>query len=416
MSRAAITNVKVQADRLWSSMMRLAEIGATVRGGVCRLALTDQDRIARNQFLSWVRELGCEISIDAIGNIVARRHGADPTRLPVMTGSHLDTQPTGGKFDGVYGVMAGLEVLRTVNDKGIRTAAPLELVVWTNEEGTRFSPIMMGSGVFTGQLSLDDMLEKQDRDGTSVQSALAAIGCDGKRKPGHPFDAYFEAHIEQGPILENKDISIGVVTGAMGQRWYDIEVAGLESHAGTTPMDSRRDALLAASRLTVRVNEIALEKGGDTRSTVGYMDVHPNSRNCIPGRVHLTVEFRGPQESMLAAMEQELGQACDRYSERGKLDFSIRRVADIKPQPFFPPLVEVVRNAALELGYTHMEILSGAGHDAVYMAQAGPAAMIFVPCKDGLSHNELEDAKKEDLEAGANVLLHSMLRAAEVLG
>ncbi len=406
--------LRVNRERLWSSMMDLAEIGATPKGGVCRLALSELDGAGRDLFIEWARSEGCEVRVDKVGNIIARRAGTDPSCKPVMTGSHLDTQPTGGKFDGIYGVMAGLEVIRTLNDQNIRTVAPLELAVWTNEEGTRFSPVMMGSGVFSGVLSLQDMLDKTDSEGIFVKDALRAIGYDGEYEPGHDLKAYFEAHIEQGPVLEDKSKTIGVVTGAMGQRWYDIEIVGLESHAGSTPMETRRDALVAASRLIVKVNEIAREQRPDGRGTVGHADIFPNSRNVIPGQVDLTVDFRSSSETCLRDMDRALRDACGALELSENVKIQVNQIVQFEPRPFAPTLVNAVRDAALKAGYPYEDIVSGAAHDAVYLGYVTSSAMIFVPCKGGISHNELEDATPEHLEAGSNVLLHVMLEQAGI--
>jgi len=394
--------------------MQLARIGATPRGGVCRLALTAEDAAGRDQFVAWAREAGCTIEVDRIGNIFARRAGADPARAPVMTGSHLDTQPTGGKFDGNYGVLAGLEVVRTLNDLGIYTQAPIEIAVWTNEEGSRFVPVMMGSGVFTGVFALDEVLVQVDRDGISVRDALAAVGYAGEHAPGHPVAAYFEAHIEQGPVLEHHGDVIGAVTGALGQTWYDLEIMGMEAHAGPTPMETRRDALVVASRLVARVNEIALAHAPNARGTVGFVDVFPNSRNVIPGRVRMTVDFRSDSEEGLRRMDAELQQACRDLERPNEIGIALKTVVNFPPRPFDAGLVDRVREAARAIGLPQRDIVSGAAHDAVHLAQQVPAAMIFVPCRDGISHNEIEDAQPEHLEAGCNVLLEVMLQEAGI--
>jgi N-carbamoyl-L-amino-acid hydrolase len=405
-------SVRVNGDRLWQSLMRLAAIGATQKGGVCRLALTEADGAGRDLFVQWAKEIGCAIRVDRIGNIFARRPGTDPARLPILTGSHLDTQPTGGKFDGAYGVMAGLEVLRTLDDLKIPTAAPIEVAVWTNEEGSRFIPVMMGSGVFTGAFDLDPTLDQTGRDGTRVGDALKAIGYAGTEDPrAHAVGMYFEAHIEQGPVLESEATLIGVVTGAMGQRWYDIEVQGMEAHAGPTPMAIRQDALVASAGIVEAVNRIAIEQTPHGRGTVGCLDVFPNSRNVIPGRVRLTVDFRNALDSGLARMDQELRRACAE-AERPGVSVRVTEVVHFAPQDFSRPQIDSVRDAANALGYSNLDLASGAAHDAVYLARVAPTAMIFVPCKDGISHNEIEYAAPEHLEAGANVLLHAMLSQA----
>lgn len=408
--------LKINGERLLSRLMGLAAIGATEKGGVCRLALTDLDRQAREQFSTWASEIGCELRVDAIGNVFARRAGLDPDRSAVATGSHLDTQPTGGKFDGNYGVLAGLEVLQTLHDADIRTQAPLEVCVWTNEEGSRFVPVMMGSGVYCGAFTLEHALAATDTQGVSVAQALRAIDQAGPHPAsvdtGAPrFDAYFEAHIEQGPVLEDADTTIGVVTGALGQRWYDVTVTGMEAHAGPTPMGLRRDALLPATELIQRIRAIAMREQPNGRGTVGYLNVFPNSRNVIPGRVQFSVDFRHPDDAGLLRMDAALHSAIAELTT-ATVTISVNPVVYFPPQAFDPELVALVRTAAAGAGFTHQEIVSGAGHDAVYVARTAPSAMIFIPCKDGISHNEIEDALPEHLIAGANVLLQAMLARA----
>ena len=414
-SGAALARLRVDGQRLWNSLMQLAQIGATEKGGVCRLALTELDRIARDWFVAWAKEIGCTVRVDAIGNIFARRAGLRDDLPPVMTGSHIDTQPTGGKFDGNYGVLAGLEVLRTLADANITTLAPLEVAVWTNEEGSRFVPVMMGSGVFAGAFTLDHALDQRDRDGVSVRDALAAIGYIGENIKPHTVAAYFEAHIEQGPVLEAHDKTIGIVQGALGQRWYDVTVHGMEAHAGPTPMELRRDALLVAADLIHAVNRIALDHAPHGRGTVGWLDVHPNSRNVIPGRVKLTVDLRAADDATLTAMDSALRALCEAAGKQAGIEVAIEPVVYFPPQPFASDLVAAVKQGADMLGLSSMDVISGAGHDAVYLARVAPAAMIFVPCKDGISHNEIEDARAEHLEAGCNVLLQAMLKAAQTV-
>ncbi|WP_043237484.1 Zn-dependent hydrolase [Stutzerimonas azotifigens] len=407
----------IDSNRLWQSLMQLAEIGATAKGGVCRLALTELDRQGRDLFVGWCRDAGLEVRVDAIGNIFARREGRDPTRRAIAMGSHIDTQPTGGKFDGNFGVLAGLEVLRTLNDHGIETEAPLEVVVWTNEEGSRFVPVMMGSGVFTGAFGLDHVLPQKDVDGFTVAGELDRIGYAGPQAPGEVpggmFAAYFEAHIEQGPVLEAHQLPIGVVPGALGQRWYDMTVTGMEAHAGPTPMNQRHDALLAASQLVQTVNRIALDHAPHGRATVGFMQVSPNSRNTIPGTVKFSVDFRALDDDALAAMDAALRDACASLAATDeRLAIEVEQVVYFPPCRFDPACIASVRQAAEELGLGNMEVVSGAGHDAVYLADVTPTAMIFVPCKDGISHNEIEDASQEHVAAGADVLLNAVLRQA----
>ncbi len=406
-------NLQVNGERLWASLIELARIGATAKGGVCRLAASDLDAEARRLFIRWCEEAGCTVTVDGIGNIFARRPGRDPSLSPVMTGSHLDTQPTGGKFDGAYGVMAGLEIVRTLNDLGYETEAPIEIVAWTNEEGSRFSPAMVGSGVFAGVFKLDEALATRDNNipELTLGAELARIGFAGSAPSGeHKVTAYFEAHIEQGPILEAAKKPIGVVTGAQGQRWYEITVTGQEAHAGTTPMPRRKDALLGAARMIDAVNRIGEAHAPAARATCGFVQVSPNSRNTIPGRVFFTVDFRHPDDAVLSRMDQELRQACvDAAAGSGGLAAEVKEFWHFPPTPFDPALVAAVRDAASAQGYLHQDIISGAGHDAVYMARVAPSAMVFVPCKDGISHNEIEDAAPTDLAAGCNVLLNVLL-------
>ena len=408
-------NLTIDGARLWDSLMEMAKIGATPKGGVCRLALTDLDRAGRQLFVDWCVAAGCTIAVDQVGNIFARRPGRDETRPAVMTGSHLDTQPTGGRFDGIFGVLAGLEVVRTLNDRGIATQAPIEVAVWTNEEGSRFSPAMMGSGAHAGIFPLAEVLDKRDMDGKRFGDELVRIGFAGPHEPGRrAVGAYFEAHIEQGPILEAEGRTIGVVTGSQGQRWYEVTVTGQEAHAGPTPMSRRRDALVGAARMIDLVNRIGRERPPYACATVGVIQSKPNSRNTIPGEVFFTVDFRHPDDAVLSTMDALLKTGCAAIAAEGGLDLSIVDFWYAPPTPFAPRLVEAVRAGAARHGYPHRDIVSGAGHDAVYMAKVAPAAMIFVPCIGGISHNEVEDAKPSDIEAGANVLLHAMLQEAGI--
>ncbi len=407
------TNVRVNGDRLWQSLMDLAEIGGTEKGGVCRLALTDLDRQARDLFVSWVEAAGCTVKVDAMGNIFARRPGRDDTLPPVMTGSHIDTQPTGGKFDGCFGVMAGLEVLRALNDHGIETDAPIEVAVWTNEEGSRFAPAMISSGVFAGVFDLDYGLSRADPEGRTIGAELERIGYAGSEPVGgRPIGAFFEAHIEQGPILEAEAKTVGVVTGVQGIRWYEITVHGQDAHSGTTPMNRRKDALLGVSRMVDAVNRIALDQAPFGCGTVGMMQVTPNSRNVIPGKVFFTVDLRHPDADMLKVMGEELGKVVAGEAARIGLAVDFNEIWYSPPVVFAPHLVSAVRGGAEQFGYAHMDIVSGAGHDACYIARVAPTAMVFVPCRDGISHNEIEHSEPADLEAGCNVLLRAMIQAA----
>ena len=399
----------IDAQRLWASLMDLARIGATPKGGVRRLALTEADRQGRDQFVRWARGAGLAVRWDAVGNIFARREGTEALP-PVMMGSHLDTQPSGGRFDGAYGVMAGLEVLRTLNDHKIRTRAPVEVACWTNEEGSRFAPGMAGSAVFAGAHRLEDIHAAKDLEGVTFAEALEGIGYAGAGAP-HPVGAYFEAHIEQGPVLEQTGTTIGVVQGALGQRWFDIAFIGQDAHAGPTPMELRKDALIAASRLVVEVNRIARQYPDYARATVGFMQVKPNSRNVVPGEVRMTVDMRNASESTLLSMKEDLERTAKNIAAECRVVAELREVMHFPPCEFAPKLVEAVRRAAQELGLSHRDIVSGAGHDAVYLARVAPTAMVFVPCEGGISHNEIENARPEDLAAGCNVLLRAVLAA-----
>ncbi|MGE8640615.1 MAG: Zn-dependent hydrolase [Achromobacter sp.] len=407
------SSLSINGKRLWQSLMDLAQIGATAKGGNCRLALTALDGQGRDLVTGWMRDAGLTVRVDQVGNIFARRAGRNDDLAPVMTGSHIDTQPTGGKFDGCYGVLAGLEVMRTLNDAGIDTEAPLELAIWTNEEGSRFVPVMMGSGVFAGKFPLETALSARDAQGIAVRDELQAIGYAGADPVGgRPVDAYFEAHIEQGPILEHEEKVIGVVTGSLGLRWYDITVTGMEMHAGPTPMAIRRDALFAASFLVQAVINIANAHQPHGRGTVGEIHAHPGSRNVIPGQVRFTADLRHEDEATLTRMDQEWRRVCDDIAVAHGVQVDLKDVQYFRPTPFDPDLVDKVRQGAVSRGLPAMNIVTGAGHDAVYMAAVAPTAMIFVPCKDGISHNEIEDAQPEHLEAGCNVLLDAMVARA----
>ena len=401
----------IDGGRLWSSLMELATIGATPKGGVRRVTLTPADREGRERFALWCREAGLELRVDPIGNMFARRAGKDAGAAPVVMGSHLDTQPNGGRFDGAYGVMAGLEVVRALNDAGIRTRVPLEVACWTNEEGSRFVPTMMGSGVFAGIYPLDDVLGNKDTDGISVREALEAIGYRGEARP-HRVGAYFEAHIEQGPVLEDTRTTIGVVQGALGQRWFDVLITGQDAHAGPTPMHLRKDAMLAAAQLTLDVNRIATSFPDSARGTVGHVQVKPNSRNVIPGEVRMTVDLRNARDATLSSMKQELEKTASAIARERRVGIELKEVVYFPPSEFAPDLVGRVRAAAKALGFSHRDIVSGAAHDAVYLARVAPTAMVFVPCEGGISHNEIENARPEDLAAGCSVMLEAVLATA----
>lgn len=404
---------RVNGERLWDSLMEMAQIGGTPKGGVSRLALTDEDRRGRDLFVAWCTAAGCSIRVDAMGNIFARRAGRHDHLAPVLTGSHGDSQPAGGKFDGIYGVLAGLEVLRTLNDLGIETDRPIEVVNWTNEEGSRFAPAMISSGVYAGVFDLEYGLSREDKAGVTIGQALQQIGYAGPHPVGgQAVHAAYELHIEQGPILEAQDLTIGVVTGAQGQRWYEVELCGRSAHAGTTPMDHRLDALLGFARVVEAVNQIGLAQGAEGRATVGMANIFPNSRNVVPGRVFFSVEFRHPDEAVLAVQDQQLHEAVARIAEGIGLQASVKQIFQYAPIAFDKDCVDVVQAAAQALGYSHRRMISGAGHDACYLNQIAPTAMIFVPCVDGLSHNEAEEIHPHWSTAGADVLLQAILASS----
>ncbi len=406
-------NIKVNGERLWASLMEMAKIGATEKGGVCRLALTDVDKAARDLFVRWCEEAGCAVHVDRMGNIFARRPGKDESLPPVMTGSHIDSQPTGGKFDGIYGVLAGLEVIRTLNDLDYETNAPIEVSAWTNEEGSRFAPAMIASGVFGGAFTLEEGLACKDTDGKTIGEELARIGYAGDVAcGGREVGAFFEAHIEQGPILEADDKTIGVVQGVQGIRWFDVTVTGMESHAGTTPMERRKDALVGAVRLISEINRIAMDNAPDARATIGMMAVSPNSRNVIPGSVFFSVDLRHPDPELLAAMTDEARDLAGSIAADGKLEIAFEEIWYSPPVKFADKCVGAVQRAADSLGYESRPITSGAGHDAVYVSRVAPTGMIFIPCEDGISHNEIEAATPGDIAAGCDVLLNAMVEVA----
>lgn len=406
-----MSQLTVDGDRLWQALMTTAEIGGTAKGGIRRLTLTDEDRRVRDWFKTACEEVGCVVTVDALGNMFARRPGRDNTLPPICIGSHLDTQPTGGKFDGVLGVLAGLEVLRTLKDAGYETTAPIEVVNWTNEEGARFAPAMLASGVFAGVFDEAYALSRLDPEGVALGDALDDIGYRGKVPVGnHPMSAMFELHIEQGPILEAEEAAIGVVSGVQGMRWYELTITGRESHAGPTPMASRRDALLAAAKVVQLVRAIGVAHAPDARSTVGRMEVRPNSPNVVPGEVFLTIDLRHPDDAVLDAMERELenGLRSDDADLQG-IDLALKPIWNSPPVVFDQGLRAHIRAAADRLGLKARDMVSGAGHDAAYIARVAPTAMLFVPCRDGISHNEEEYTSQEQCTAGTAVLLEAVL-------
>ncbi|MDE2515883.1 MAG: Zn-dependent hydrolase [Rhodospirillales bacterium] len=410
---AATTNQRIDGARLWDLLMEMAEIGATPKGGVRRLTLTEVDRAGRERFRAHCEAAGLKVRVDAIGNMFARREGRDPNRKPVLMGSHLDSQPSGGKFDGALGVLAGLEVMRSLNDLGIVTEAPIELINWTDEEGSRFGRSLMGSGAWAGVYALEDVYKLADTEGVTVGTALDAIGFRGT-EPARPFaaDAYFELHIEQGPILEKEGKQIGIVTGAQAQVWYNATIIGRDSHAGTTPPSARKDALVAAARVIDLVDRMMRARGEDGRGTVGELHVLPNSRNVIPGEVRFSVEFRHPIDAEIDRLDAQFPREAGFIARDCGVTLQLDKLFKVAHQPFDPGCVDLVRQASAKLGYSTREIVSGAGHDAVYVARHIPTAMIFTPCKDGLSHNEEESIEPQEAEAGAQVLFEAVLARA----
>ncbi|MFO3904823.1 Zn-dependent hydrolase [Enterobacter hormaechei] len=405
--------IRVNADRLWSTLERMAHIGGTSGGGVTRLALSDEDRIARNLLRDWAQQAGFSCDVDSMGNMFIRRAGKNPALAPVMTGSHVDSQPLGGNYDGIYGVLAGLELLRTLNDHQIETERDIVLVNWTNEEGARFAPAMLASGVWAGQLTEEFAYARMDSKKVTVREALEAIGYRGERPArAFPIHACYELHIEQGPILEEEAVDIGLVRAAMGQRWFTITLDGFAAHAGTTPMHSRRDALTAFAELALKVEEIGYQHAPDGRATIGMAEITPNSRNVVPSRVVCSVEFRHPHSEALAAMEAALHQAAASLAPRG-VTAEVARIFDYAPIAFDADCLARSERAVAELGYTAKPMVSGAGHDSCYISKIAPASMIFIPCVKGISHNEAEKILPEWSEKGANVLLHSVLSAAQ---
>lgn len=408
-----MNELRVNGKRLWNSLMEMGRIGATAGGGVGRLALTELDKQARGLFVDWCEQAGCAVRVDRMGNIFARRAGTDGTRAPVLTGSHLDTQPLGGKFDGIFGVLAGLEVVRTLNEAGVQTLAPIDVVDWTDEEGVRFGSGTLASRVFAGLLDLESALQRADMDSKTMGEELDDIGYAGPEPVGgYPVEAFFEAHIEQGPILEAQGKPVGAVLGAQGQRCFNVAVEGEEGHAGTLPMEQRRDALVGAARMIDAVNAIAFQHKPHPVITVGAIKVRPNSRNTIPGQVMLTIDSRHPDNGVLATVADEMRRSCERIAADAELGLTFEQISHRSTVAFDEGCVATIRQTADRLGIPYMDIYSGAGHDACNLAKYTPTGMIFVPCERGISHSESENARPEDLTAGCNVLLHVILDRA----
>ncbi|OYD74594.1 UNVERIFIED_ORG: N-carbamoyl-L-amino-acid hydrolase [Burkholderia sp. CF145] len=408
--------LQIDGARLWQSLMDMAQIGATPKGGVRRLALTDEDVRGRDLFATWCREAGMTVSVDEIGNLFARREGVRKDAAPVLIGSHLDTQPEGGRFDGVYGVLAALELVRALNDANIVTEKPIEIVSWTNEEGARFTPAMLGSAVFTGITALDEALAKKDADNITLADALTHSGYRGARAVnGQAVDAYFEAHIEQGPVLEANGTTIGVVTGGQAIRWLDVTVTGMAAHAGTTPMPYRKDAYFASAQMAAELERIVEGDAPRGLVTIGQVGIRNASRNTIAGEVSFTVDLRHHEDSEVDAMERDLRAAFERVAQARGVKLSVETYWRSPATPFDTACVDLVAQAVEALGYSNERIVSGAGHDAIHLARYCPTAMVFIPCVDGLSHNEAEDALPDDVTRGANVLLNAVLTRAGVM-
>ena len=409
-------NLKINGDRLWDSLMEMAKIGPGVAGGNNRQTRTDEDGEGRALFQKWCEDAGCSMGLDTMGNMFARREGADPDALPVYVGSHLDTQPTGGKYDGVLGVLGGLEILRTLNDLGIKTKHPIVVTNWTNEEGTRYAPAMLSSGVFAGIHSEDWAKARVDADGKSFGDELKRIGWQGDEPVGaRKMHAFFELHIEQGPILEAEGKDIGVVTHGQGLSWTQITITGQDSHTGSTPMPMRKNAGLGMARVLELVDEIAWSHAPHAVGAAGHIDVYPNSRNVIPGKVVFTVDLRSPDIKVIEDMEARLESGARKICEDMGLGIEMEKVGGFDPVTFDDTCVTAVRNAAERLGYSHMNLISGAGHDACWINQVAPTAMVMCPCVDGLSHNEAEEISKDWATAGADVLMHAVVETAEIV-
>ena len=402
-------NLHINSKRLQTWLADFATIGGTPNGGVHRLTLTDLDKQARDLFVSLAKKAGCSIKIDAMGNIFARRSGEDNRLSPVLIGSHIDSQPLGGKYDGIYGVLAALEVVYSLNDHNIKTDRPIDVVSWTNEEGSRFAPAMIGSAVFSGLTTLQDGWSCRDSEGNTIKQELERIGYAGNDNfSNYKIHASLELHIEQGPILENHNELIGIVTGALGQKWYDVEFTGMASHAGTTPMEVRQDALLGLAEAVLEVNTIGKNEKPEGRATVGMVKITPNSRNVISDKAWFSVEFRHPSEKGLQRMDQQLSEKVHQIAEKLNLTYSIRPILSFPPLPFDRTCIEVVRQVAQNLNYPHRTMVSGAGHDSCNISKIAPTSMIFIPCIKGISHNEKEEIKPEWMSAGANVLLNAV--------
>jgi len=411
-----LANLAINPQRLWDSLMETAAFGGTPKGGIRRLTLSDEDKRVRDWFKAQCEALGCTVAVDEVGNMFARRPGRNDALDPICMGSHLDTQPTGGKFDGVLGVLGALEAMRTMHEQGYETNAPIEIVNWTNEEGSRFAPAMLASGVFAGVFTPQYAYERADRDGKTFGEEIARIGYRGPEKAGaRKLGAMFELHIEQGPILEDEKRMIGIVTGVQGMRWYEVTVTGQESHTGATPMYLRKNALLGAARMIEAIDAIG-QKHQPGVATVGLIENRPNSRNVVPGEVFFTIDLRHPDEAQLDAMEKEFRSALEATLPKLALAYEEKRIWNSPAVRFAPELIDCVRHGAEKAGFASRDMVSGAGHDAAYIARVAPTTMIFVPCEGGLSHNEAESTSFEECAAGAQVLLNAVVEYDRRLG
>lgn len=409
-------NLRINSDRLWDSIMEMAKIGPGIAGGNNRQTVTDEDGEGRHLFKRWCEAAGLEMGLDEMGTMFARREGADPSLPPVYVGSHLDTQPTGGKYDGVLGVLGGLEIIRSLNDLGITTRHPIVVTNWTNEEGSRFAPAMMASGVFAGVLEQADVYQHTDKQGKKFGEELERIGWKGTEKVGdRKIHAFFELHIEQGPILEDEGIDIGVVTHGQGLKWLQVTLTGKEAHTGSTPMPKRRNAGLGMARVIELVHEIAMDYQPDAVGAVGHMEVFPNSRNIIAGRTVFTIDIRSPEKEVLDAMDGRIREGIETICEALDIQYKVEQVGAFDPVTFDAGCVKAIRDAADRLGYSHRNIVSGAGHDACWINRVAPTAMVMCPCVDGLSHNEAEEITKEWAGAGADVLFHAVVETAGIV-
>ena len=407
------TNISINSDRLWDSLMTMAKIGPGIAGGNNRQTVTVEDGEARKLLQKWSEDAGMTMKVDELGSMFFKREGTDKNALPVVIGSHLDTQPTGGKYDGVLGVLAGLEIVRTLNDLNIQTKHPILVVNWTNEEGSRFPPAMMASAGYAGIYEVNTLLSAKDAEGNIFGDELDKIGWKGSETVGsQKFHCYYELHIEQGPILETEEVDIGIVTHGQGLKWLEVKLSGVEQHTGTTPMNVRKDTSLALSEIILAVNHIANKNQPNALGSVGHIEVSPNSRNVIAGNSLFTVDIRSPDINKLVKMENELKQMTTDICKKYKIEFEMDQIGGFDPVAFDKECLNNIRNSANKFGYSHKDIVSGAGHDACWINTVAPSAMIMCPCVDGLSHNEAEEIKPEWASSSTNVMLHAAIVSA----